>query len=148
MIHILFNRGFKRLLHQCKRTKHTKFFEVFHKNKHYFTNKVAYLSGLIDGEGYFKVEKTGTVRLVIGMCDREPIYWIHSNFGGNVALQKTAKGRRFYVWRMNQGKDLFHLILICIPFLKNKKLRAVKCLKDIITKFSKLEDTLCGYKYK
>jgi len=103
------------------------------------SNKLAYLAGLIDGEGYLKIEKNGAIRLIIGMTDRKAIYWIKDNFGGNVTMQYTQKGRRFYVWRINQGKDLFYILLLVIPFLVTKRMILVKALQKLITKFRKMD---------
>jgi hypothetical protein len=127
------------LLRTNKETKTTDFINKYHKNKVYWSNKLAYLAGLIDGEGYLKVEKWGTIRLVVGMCSRKTIYWIHNNFGGNVTTQKTAKGRNFYVWRMNSGKDLFWLLLLLIPFLQLKKTRLVKGFELLMKRLEKYD---------
>lgn len=118
------------------------FINKYHHKPILWSNKLAYLAGLIDGEGYFKIEKWGTIRLIIGMCDKKTIYWIKKNFGGNVTIQKTQKGRLFYVWRLNQGKDLFYLMLCVIPFLVNKKHIALRYFKVIINKIRKMEHTL------
>ncbi len=97
------------------------FVTSYRKSKQTSSNRVAYLAGLVDGEGYLKKEKHGTLRLVVGMTHEPTIEWIQKHFGGNIAVQKTAKGRSFYVWRMNQGRDLFYLLLFLIPFLVTKK---------------------------
>ena len=130
------------LSHQAQETSTVDFINKYHKNYHFWTNKIAYLAGLVDGEGYLKIEKWGTIRLIIGMCDKKTIYWIKKNFGGNVKHQKTHNGRKFYVWRMNQGKDLFYLLLLIIPFLINKKKRLVKAFEILIARFNKLESQL------
>jgi len=129
-------------LNQIKKTKEIGIVNFYHKRPNSYINKISYLAGLIDGEGYFKTEKVGTIRLIIGMCDKKTIYWIYNNFGGNVTLQKTAKGRDFYVWRMNQGKELFYLLLLLIPFLVNKKKIALNIFKNILNKLKRLEHVL------
>jgi len=133
------------LLKQSKNTKTTDFINKYHKNPKTWSNKLAYLAGLIDGEGYLKVEKWGTIRIVIGMTHKETIDWIYDNFGGNITKQVTPKGGPFYVWRMNQGKDLFYLLLLIIPFLITKKEILIQAMKDLIDKFGKLEHTLKNY---
>lgn len=80
------------------------------------------------------------------MTDKDTIYWILKNFGGNVKEQKTPKGGPFYVWRMNQGKDLFYLLLLVIPFLITKKDILTNALKDLIDKLHDLEHTLKNFK--
>lgn len=129
-------------LNQIKTTKEIGIVNFYHKRPNSYINKIAYLAGLIDGEGYFKIEKRGTIRLIIGMCSKKTIYWIYNNFGGNVTLQKTEKGRNFYIWRMNQGKELFYLLLLLIPFLVSKKKIAIKIFKVKINKLKRLQHVL------
>lgn len=126
------------------KTNTVNFIKSYHKNdKMRMSNKLAYLAGLIDGEGWLKVEKHGTIRLVIGMTTKNTIYWIRDNFGGNVSKQKTRKGKPFYVWRLNQGKDLFYVLLLVIPFLVNKRKTLTEGLHKIINKLNAMEHTLC-----
>lgn len=141
-------RNIFKLLKQNKKTKTVEFINKYHKNYKLWTNKLAYLAGLIDGEGYLKIEKWGTIRLIIGMIDKKTIYWIYNNFGGNVKIQKTKKGKKFYVWRMNQGKDLFYLLLLVIPFLVGKKKELIRAFQKLIIKISKLEHTLYSFSNK
>lgn len=140
-----FSRVF-RLLNTHTNTDTTDFINKYHKRSKVWSNKIAYLAGLIDGEGYLKVEKWGTIRLTIGMTDEKTICWIQENFGGNVKEQKTPKGKPFYVWRMNQGKDLFYLLLLVIPFLITKKEILTDALKNLIDKLHDLEHTLKNFK--
>jgi hypothetical protein len=48
---------------------------------------------------------------------------------------------------MNQGKDLFWLMLLIIPFLVTKKYKVLKGFKLIIKKFEKLQHTLYPYNW-
>lgn len=134
-------------LNQSTATRSTDFINQYHKKRIVWSNKLAYLAGLIDGEGYFKIERWGTIRLVIGMCSKQTIYWVYKNFGGNVTLQKTATKRNFYVWRMNQGRDLFYLLLYLIPFLVTKKKVAINYFNVIVNKIKKLEHTIYPLKF-
>ncbi len=139
-------RNVFKTLNTCKDTNITNFINKYHKRPQTWANKVAYLAGLVDGEGCLKIEKWGTIRLSIGMTDKKTIDWVYNNFGGTKTDQKTASGKPFYVWRMNQGKDLFYLLLLLIPFLVNKKKVLTKALKDLIDKFSDMEHTLKNFK--
>ena len=136
------------LCRTCRGTKTTDFINKYHKNRYLWSNKIAYLAGLVDGEGYLKTEKWGTIRLIIGMTNRKTIYWIHENFGGTVARQKCQSGKMFYVWRMNQGKDLFYLLLLLIPFLVTKKKKLIGAFESLVKKFGKLEHTFASLKMK
>jgi len=140
-----FNNVF-RTLRNNKNTSTVGFVNKYHKRSQTWSNKIAYLAGLIDGEGYLKIEKHGTIRLNVGMTDEKTIDWIYNNFGGTKTEQKTPKGKPFYVWRMNQGKDLFYLLLLLIPFLVTKKEALTNALKDLIDKFSFMEHTLKNFR--
>ncbi len=141
----------KVLFRQNCGTRVVDFINLYHKNKLLMSNKVAYLAGLIDGEGYLKVEKSGTIRLVIGMKSKETIEWIYNNFGGNITIQQTSKEKElnldggFYVWRMNQGKSLFYLLLLVIPFLVNKKVILINAMQSLINKFAAYKHTWGGH---
>jgi hypothetical protein len=138
-------KKYSNIFHSLRQNKSTKIVGIinrYHKKPKSYINKVAYLAGLIDGEAYFKTEKQGTLRLAIGMCDRKTIGWVYKTFGGNISLQKTAKGRNFYVWRMNQGKELTYLLLLLIPFLVNKRKIAVKFFKILLKKLEKMQHVL------
>lgn len=49
-----FSRIF-RLLNTYKNTETTDFINKYHKGRKTWSNKIAYLAGLIDGEGYLKI---------------------------------------------------------------------------------------------
>jgi hypothetical protein len=77
------------------------------------------------------------------MCSRNTIYWLRRTFGGSVHIQKTPKGNRnFYVWRLNQGKDLTFLLITVLPFLKTKKTIVQNALKTLIDYFAKDKNRL------
>lgn len=119
------------------------FWNKYHKTPLSHSNKLAYLAGIVDGEGYLKQEKHGTIRLVIGMTDKKTIYWIRNNFGGSVYKQQKLKsGKLFYVWTLNQGKELIYLYLLLLPFLITKKNKLKEHLIKMIEKFSELDFTL------
>ena len=142
-------REFSNVFRTLKNNKDTStvgFVNKYHKRSQTWSNKITYLAGLVDGEGYLKIEKHGTIRLIIGMTDEKTIDWIYNKFGGTKTEQKTPKGKPFYVWRMNQGKDLFYLLLLLIPFLVTKKETLTNALKDLIDKFSIMEHTLKNFR--
>ena len=120
------------------------FIESYHKKRNW-PNRVAYLAGLVDGEGYFQFRNDGQIRLRIGMTDRAAIDWIKDNFGGSVLEQKTAKGKPFYVWHMNQGAALVYLILLLVPFLVTKKEIAITGFKHLVDTYAQLQHTLGDY---
>lgn len=123
--------------------KATKFINEYHGSRPIvWQNKIAYLSGLIDGEGYLRTYPCGSIRLTIGMTDKKTIYWIKNTFGGKISKQKLKSGKIFYAWSMNQGKDLYYLLLLCIPYSINKKKILVDGFINMVHKLNKKSFTL------
>lgn len=105
----------------------------------------AYLAGLFDGEGCFRLERFATERSPIGfqyrtiveitMCDRDTITWVASVTGRERIEKKTLpSGRIAYklVWRNSLAAALLRDLL---PFLRGKKEQAELCIhfEDHIT---------------
>jgi len=123
------------------------FIDSYNKKRNW-SNRVAYLAGLIDGEGYLQIRKDGQIRLRIGMTDKPTIQWIKENFGGSISEQKTKKGKPFYVWHMNQGAALIYLLLLVIPFLVAKKEIVVIGMKNLIDTYASLQHTLGNFVHR
>jgi len=105
------------------------FLNRYHKTPSYERNKLSYLAGLLDGEGYIKVEQWGTVRVVIGMTNKKVIQWCHNNFGGTLDHEQTLKsGKKFYVWRLTKSLDTLKLLILLYPFLIVKKKKVLEAL--------------------
>jgi hypothetical protein len=113
------------------------FVSRFHKDNRRERAKLAYLAGIIDGEGHVKFEKWGTIRLTVGMTSYKIIKWIHTNFGGTLNLdQLTCTGKRFYVWRLNNGLDVLKLMILLYPYLMLKDKPVLKALKVLHKRLS------------
>ncbi len=122
------------------------FIEKYHKKPIIQTNKLAYLAGILDGEGYIKIEKWGTIRLVVGMTDYNTIKWIYDNFGGTLDAPRVLKSKKqFFVWRMGNPFETLKLMLMVYPFMITKKDTIFKALNLLIERlklskeFSSLE---------
>lgn len=77
------------------------------------------------------------------------IDWIYENFGGSSRAERVLKsGKTFYVWRLNQSKDLIYLLLMLIPFLTTKKTKVINGLHNMINKFGLKEFTLYPHNWK
>lgn len=97
--------------------------------------KIAYLSGIIDGEGSISIElqKSGValrkinyyaVRLVIVNTSLPLLQWIESNFGGKITKRaKIVNRRTCYQWALHSF-NAAQLLTLCLPFLIEKKERA------------------------
>lgn len=105
------------------------FITKYHKKPIIQSNKLAYLAGIVDGEGHIKVEKWGTVRLVIGMTDYNTIKWIEDNFGGVMDKPRALKSKKtFYVWRAGDPFETMKVMLMIYPFMITKKQTVIKAL--------------------
>jgi hypothetical protein len=98
-------------------------------------NKLSYLAGLIDGEGYLKLEKHGSVRITIGMTSRAIMYWLKAEFGGTLSQERILpSGKRWYVWRLNGTLEVVRLLIEVSPYLILKRCVAVKLLRRLATR--------------
>ena len=134
-----------------KKARLVSFISRYHKTLSVERNKIAYLAGLVDGEGYFKIEKWGLIRLVVGMTDYKTIRWRYTNFGGSFDLdQVLPSGKKFYVWRMNGFEQTFKLVVLMYPFLITKKKIALNALAQLQQRLRETKPfhTLKGLKWR
>jgi hypothetical protein len=104
--------------------------------------RVAYLAGLIDGDGSFYL---GSINdryrpiLQINMTDKRTIMWVAKQFGGTIAdLAKPDSGtnnEQQFQWRMKARDELMRLVPELLNFLITKKLQAMLVL-EFCTKFN------------
>lgn len=103
---------------------------------------LAYIAGILDGEGYLGVYKTKTVHtlaIVVQMTDPIVPTYLRDTLGGFLGGpyhkgQMTLKG----VWMWScQKRDILELLNLLIPFLKLKKEKALKMIE-----FSNYKKTL------
>jgi hypothetical protein len=106
-----------------------------YKPKEYTIAQVAYLAGIIDGEGSIYIgnfssnPKTGTLHYQTNMevtnTDKGLIDWLISNFGGRMNLytaKQTPKNSRKAVYRwIASGELLTHLCHLLLPYIVIKK---------------------------
>lgn len=114
--------------------------------------ELAYLAGIIDGEGTIGLherqgigeKKRWCIRFIVTNTDFRLIQWLIDNFGGNFYKKtpKVAKWKVSYVWTIYDTKKCYDLIKKIKPYLVLKNEQA-----DVVIKFQdslmKLED---GYK--
>lgn len=104
----------------------------------------AYIAGIMDGEGCFRIERFRTDRSPIGfqyrtiaevtMCERSTIEFIAAATGKKFGQRTLPSGRTAYtiVWRNGIAGELIRSIL---PYLHGKRDQAALCLhfEDEIT---------------
>lgn len=88
---------------------------------------LAYLAGLIDGEGCIQLlkRKDGCIAtgLTILMTRPEPLYWAEENFGGRVYLRQPQgyrNRREIYQWMIGKTDACCDLLQKLLPYLKVK----------------------------
>lgn len=103
--------------------------------------RVAYLAGLVDGEGCFCISEPADnvcrSTLSIRMNDSRTIKWIHQNFGGSVSKCKPkydANQEAGFFWMLAKKSDLARLLTELLNHLITKKSNAVVML-EFLQKF-------------
>lgn len=99
-------------------------------------SSAAYIAGLMDGEGCFRIERFASARSPIGfqyrgvaeiaMCDKGPIEFIARQCGRHIQVKKIKSGRSVYlvIWRNGFARDLINEL---IPYLQGKREQAEIC---------------------
>lgn len=90
---------------------------------------LAYLAGLLDGEGHFGLRKSQTgfaVIIQVQMTDEAVLTWARNTFGGNLELNReaTEKHERVIRWTVGGKEKVKPLLLALLPYLKVKKANA------------------------
>jgi len=94
--------------------------------------EVAYLAGLIDGEGCLRIEKSGgkyrytphTPTVCITNCNPSLILWVYRKFGGHL-YQKKNRGTFQVTWDIYWlGRKATELLEDVYPYLTAKKEQA------------------------
>lgn len=90
---------------------------------------LAYLAGIIDGEGYLSIACTITVEhktysirpiLEVGNTDRRIVEFCKSLLGSNIRVSTKNRQKPYYRLSL-QGKQLEHLLQKLLPYLISKK---------------------------
>jgi len=103
----------------------------------YKAEELAYIAGLVDGEGYIGLVKVTETRRIfrttycylptirISMCDREGIDFIDRLFKGNIWFHQKQKGwRDQWEWSAKGKKRVAEILKAILPYLKIKKRQA------------------------
>lgn len=102
---------------------------------------IAYIAGVIDGEGYIGIKKAGTPRadrrtpgyiamVQVKMVDEPAIRFLAETLGGWYYLQKPSarKGRPLYCWQVSH-KAADTVLLAVLPYLRVKRQSAETVLQ-------------------
>jgi len=84
-------------------------------------NKIAYLAGIIDGEGTITIAKAKirkgrkshlySLRMSVGNSEKRLIDWLQENFGGSVHILRRKRGKKRPAWQWVLGsQDTYNLL--------------------------------------
>jgi len=93
--------------------------------------ELAYLAGVIDGEGHVMARRVKPGRvdfgLVLCMADIPILEWVHERFGGSYSgawINEKTKSRPRKMWHLSRAADLAFLIPQLAPYLVLKRREA------------------------
>ena len=94
------------------------------------TEDLAYLAGILDGEGciYARIYQSKKcnvtiISLSVTMCSEAVVKWIYDNFGGCVYTDVPPGQKRRFSWKV-RGTGVAKILRVVLPYLKEKKKRA------------------------
>lgn len=94
---------------------------------------LAYTAGIIDGEGCLAIrecKKTTSTQyqayVQVALTNEELVFWLRTNFGGNVIFDKSRKQewKDQWRWKLIVREDLEPFIVSIYPYLTIKKKQA------------------------
>lgn len=105
---------------------------------------LAYMAGILDGEGCFSITKTKpsdcinpryTGRVMIGMTDKEVISLFYEKFGGSMLIERVQNRKPIYRWKLvGDSERVINFLEKIIPYLICKKPQAEILLEYVKTK--------------
>ncbi len=96
--------------------------------------QLAYLAGLVDGEGsisikHNKVTNVYSATIAVGMTQLEGLKLLVEVFGGKIREDLTSNRKStMYRWQLTSKADVTRVLEALLPFLRVKKDLAVKVL--------------------
>lgn len=98
---------------------------------------LAYLAGLLDGEGTigYRPQADGRVNIELGVCMTEPapIYWAHQATGRGNVYRRTTRERRTdrrdaWFWKVCRVSDIAEILTAVRPYMRVKHHEATAML--------------------
>lgn len=91
--------------------------------------RLAYLAGLIDGEGSIRIRKKQYPFVAIYNTHQGLMDWLAQTIGGRVGVDKRGREPQYY-WTIGAARDVYCLVKAIYPYLIIKKQDA-----DIVINF-------------
>lgn len=101
---------------------------------------VAYLAGLIDGEGSINRSSNSRSgknwRIQIAMTDEAVIRWLGDVLGGSVTERKRQRPhhKRNWRWLLMRQSEVLELLRAVLPYLRVKHDHAERVMQEIVTR--------------
>lgn len=96
---------------------------------------LAYIAGIIDGEGSIMRNPQGLWIVRVNMTDRPLIEWLYS-FGGKFAFRGVPKAhpnhKPQYEWMVARQLDVVTLLEAILPYMRVKSERAKQALGELV----------------
>jgi hypothetical protein len=120
--------------------------KILNLKENLFEKDLAYIAGIIDGEGYLGLNKTKELRcskitisycphLKIAMSEPQAVEFIKECFGGTIFVRKAmVNGIRYkdqYVWQVSNKSAIKKILILLLPYLKVKRVTAIIILDYI-----------------
>jgi hypothetical protein len=102
--------------------------------------EIAWFAGIFEGEGTFETSKRSTVRMTVGMTDRDVIERMQSIFPGrpivtrddDLTRAKFPTAKPIYVWRSGNHDSVALVVTAILPWLgARRSTRALEVLAHI-----------------
>jgi NUMOD3 motif len=93
--------------------------------------KLAYVAGLIDGEGSVGIRKTGTPYVTIYNTHLGVMHWLWGTLGGTFSAVDNRGRVMCYAWRVQSLRNSQALIRAVLPFLIIKRESAARTLAEL-----------------
>ena len=97
--------------------------------------EIAYLAGIIDGEGSIYLNDGKHPQIKVAMCDKEAVNYLYSISSVGIIrenpLPKNEKWSQSWCWEVSRKKDVVRILLAVYPLLKvqGRKSQAVSAME-------------------
>lgn len=95
---------------------------------------LAYMSGIIDGEGFLDMDKRGFWRLGVGNTYKPLIDWLGNKIDYSTCTYRRSqnpKWKESWTWNLHGNLKVFALLKLLFPYLIVKKDKAIIAINNI-----------------
>ena len=95
---------------------------------------LAYIAGLLDGEGYITISRHQRDQIKVGITNtHEPVIRWLGSFGGTVVLKGANKFGKLpcFEWRLQGRKEVYIFLSVVSPYMRIKQQKALTALATL-----------------